>query len=109
MRCSTIRFGCSAVVVRCSAVLYVTVYAQRDRMASRLILRYGPERQIAQISVKFRFSVYKPLKTEGYPAAFNPLRFFIRFMTCASTINAPSIPGPSGSIGRGDMRLPSVL
>ena len=46
-----------SVAVRCGAVLYVTVYVQRDRTASRLILRYRPERQIVQISAKFRFSV----------------------------------------------------
>ena len=47
----------------------------------------------------------KLLKTEGYPAAFNILRAY----RCASAINAPSTPQPSGSIGRGDTRLPSVL
>ena len=35
-----LRFG--SVRLRCGAVLYVTVYVQRDRTASRLILRYGP-------------------------------------------------------------------
>ena len=52
-----LRFGYGSVAVWCGAVLYVTVYVQRDRTASRLILRYGSERQIAQISAKFRFSV----------------------------------------------------
>ena len=50
VRYATVRLRCGAV--RCGAVLYVTVYVQRDRTASRLILR-----QIAQISAKFRFSV----------------------------------------------------
>ena len=45
MRCGTLRFG--SVAVRCGAVIYVTVYVQRDRTASRLILRYGPKRKIA--------------------------------------------------------------
>ena len=50
----------------------------------------------------------KPLKTEGEPAAFNPLGGHC-FTACASAINAPSTPQPSGSIGRGDTRLQSVL
>ena len=37
MRCGTLRFGSVAVRLRCGAVIYVTVYVQRDRTASRLI------------------------------------------------------------------------
>ena len=44
-----VRFGCGAV--RCGAVLYVTVYVQRDRTASRLILRLANSANFGKIQV----------------------------------------------------------